>query len=155
LSFHSFSCESAVSETRHGGRGNQEGPRHAGPNSLQTRNLRQSYLEPPPLAESRITGAPLEDVFGKKGEANNGMFKTSFGGPVKMHGITANDAMGVNTWAGFAETDNQAVVDGDLLYWRTSVSANFATPVLARYFFPPRTTVATSRRGEQSHQEPV
>lgn len=64
-------------------------------------------------AESRITAAPLEEIFGKKGEANNGMFKVSYGRPVKMHGVTMGDAMGVNTWAGFAGTDDQAVVDGD------------------------------------------
>jgi hypothetical protein len=71
------------------------------------------YATPPVPAESRITGAPLEDIFGKKGEANNGMFKVSFGRPVKMHGVAAADAMGVNTWAGFAGTDEEAVVDGD------------------------------------------
>ncbi|MBK4736630.1 DUF1259 domain-containing protein [Noviherbaspirillum pedocola] len=71
------------------------------------------YAMPPVPAESRISGAPLESIFGKKGEANNGMFKVSFGRPVKMHGVTAGDAMGVNTWAGFAGTDEQALVDGD------------------------------------------
>lgn len=83
------------------------------------------YSEPPPPAENHITGAPLEDIFGKKGEANNGMFKVSFGRPVKMHGVTAGDAMGVNTWAGFAGTDNQAVVDGDF-----AVLENELQPVL-------------------------
>ena len=71
------------------------------------------YPTGPVPAESRITAAPLEEIFGKKGEANNGMFKVSYGRPVKMHGVTMGDAMGVNTWAGFAGTDDQAVVDGD------------------------------------------
>jgi hypothetical protein len=71
------------------------------------------YSMPSVPTKNRITGAPLEDIFGKKGEANNGMFKVSFGRPVKMHGVTAGDAMGANTWAGFAGTDDQAVVDGD------------------------------------------
>jgi hypothetical protein len=71
------------------------------------------YASKPVPVESHITGAPLEGIFGKKGETNNGMFKVSFGRPVKMHGVTAGDAMGVNTWAGFAGTDDQAVVDGD------------------------------------------
>lgn len=71
------------------------------------------YPSSPVPAESHITGAPLEGILGKKGEANNGMFKISLGRPVKMHGITAGDAMGVNTWAGFAGTDDRAVVDGD------------------------------------------
>lgn len=71
------------------------------------------YLAKPASGESHITAAPLEGIFGKKGETNNGMFKVSYGRPVKMHGTTAGDAMGVNTWAGFAGTDDQAVVDGD------------------------------------------
>jgi hypothetical protein len=62
---------------------------------------------------NRITAAPLDTVFGKKGETNNGMYKVSFGRPVKMHGLTMSEAMGVNTWAGFAGNDQQAVVDGD------------------------------------------
>jgi hypothetical protein len=41
------------------------------------------------------------------------MFKVSIGRPVKMHGATVGDAMGANTWAGFAGTDDQAMVDGD------------------------------------------
>ena len=71
------------------------------------------YPTSPVAGESYITAAPLEDIFGKKGKANNGMFKVSYGRPVKMHGATMGDAMGVNTWAGFAGTDDQAVVDGD------------------------------------------
>jgi hypothetical protein len=30
-----------------------------------------------------------------------------------MHGYTAGNAMGVNTWAAFAGSDDKAVVDGD------------------------------------------
>jgi hypothetical protein len=76
-------------------------------------------------AENHITAAPLESIFGKKGETNNGMFKVSFGRPVKMHGATAGDAMGANTWAGFAGTDDQALVDGDF-----AVLENELQPVL-------------------------
>ena len=64
-------------------------------------------------SESHITGAPLETILGNKGEANNGMFKVTIGRETKMHGMTMGNAMGVNTWAGFAGTDDQAVVDGD------------------------------------------
>ncbi|QDZ29609.1 DUF1259 domain-containing protein [Noviherbaspirillum sp. UKPF54] len=83
------------------------------------------YPAEPVPAQNRITGAPLEAVFGKKGESSNGMFKVSFGHPVKMHGVTAGDAMGANTWAGFAGTDSQAVVDGDF-----AVSEDELQPVL-------------------------
>jgi hypothetical protein len=76
-------------------------------------------------AENRISAAPLDAIFGKKGETNNGMYKASFGRPVKMHGLTAGDAMGVNTWAGFAGNDQQALVDGDF-----AVLENELQPVL-------------------------
>jgi len=72
-----------------------------------------AYAQPRVPAESRISAGPLDAIFGKKGESNNGMYKASFGRPVKMHGSTAGEAMGVNTWAGFAGNDQQAVVDGD------------------------------------------
>jgi len=79
----------------------------------------------PVPAENRITSAPLESIFGKKGEMNNGMFKVSYGRPVKMHGVTMGDPMGVNTWAGFGGTDDNAVVDGDF-----AVLENELQPVL-------------------------
>lgn len=71
------------------------------------------YKEGAIPSQSRITAAPLESIFGKKGEMNNGMFKVSFGYPVNMHETTVGDAMGANTWAGFAGTDDNALVDGD------------------------------------------
>jgi hypothetical protein len=64
-------------------------------------------------ATSHITGAPLEAILGGKGEANSGMFKVTLGRTTKMHGATMGSAMGINTWAGFAGTDADAVVDGD------------------------------------------
>ena len=71
------------------------------------------YAGKPVPSESRITSAPLETILGNKGEANNGMLKVTFGRETQMHGMTMGNAMGVNTWAGFAGTDDQAVVDGD------------------------------------------
>jgi hypothetical protein len=61
-----------------------------------------------------ITGAPLEDILGVKGQANGGMFKVVIGREVKMPcGCAMTKEMGVNTWAAFAGTDDNAVVDGD------------------------------------------
>lgn len=71
------------------------------------------YPSKPVPATSHITGAPLQAILGGKGEANNGMFKVTLGRQTKMHGVTMGNAMGVNTWAGFAGTDDDAVVDGD------------------------------------------
>jgi hypothetical protein len=63
--------------------------------------------------ESKITAAPLEGILGTKGETENGMFKVTIGRQAKMHDIKVGKDMGVNTWAAFAGTDEQAVVDGD------------------------------------------
>src|SRR5437773_4909871 len=67
-----------------------------------------------PPSRNSITSPALQKILGVKGEANNGMFKATFGRSVKMHGgEEAGKEMGVNTWAAFAGTDDNAVVDGD------------------------------------------
>ena len=43
----------------------------------------------------------------------NGVFKVTIGRETKMAGHTMGNAMGVNTWAAFAGSDERAVVDGD------------------------------------------
>ncbi|RQT23674.1 DUF1259 domain-containing protein [Burkholderia cepacia] len=63
--------------------------------------------------QSAITAAPLEAIFGSKGQTNNGMFKVVIGKPSSMHGVRIGNEMGVNTWAAFAGSDDEAVVDGD------------------------------------------
>ena len=61
-----------------------------------------------------ITGKTIEDILGVKGQANNGMFKVVVGREAKMPcGCAMTKEMGVNTWAAFAGTDDNAVVDGD------------------------------------------
>ena len=71
------------------------------------------YPMKPVAQQNAINGAPLENILGGKGEASNGMFKVTLGRDTKMHGMTMSNAMGVNTWAGFAGTNDNAVVDGD------------------------------------------
>jgi hypothetical protein len=64
--------------------------------------------------KNAITGAPIEAALGTKGQANNGMFKVVIGREVRMPcGCPMTKEMGVNTWAAFAGTDENAVVDGD------------------------------------------
>ncbi|MGE5525193.1 MAG: DUF1259 domain-containing protein [Rhodospirillaceae bacterium] len=63
--------------------------------------------------QNAITAAPLQQIFGLKGDTTDGMFKVVFGRTAHMHGIEVGKEMGVNTWAAFAGTDDQAVVDGD------------------------------------------
>lgn len=65
-------------------------------------------------AENHITAAELEKILGVKLQANNGMAKAVIGRTVTMDcGCEAGADMGVNTWAAFAGSDDNAVVDGD------------------------------------------
>jgi hypothetical protein len=43
-----------------------------------------------------------------EGESKDGMVKFTFGRPAKMHGVTLGNSMGVNTWAAFAGSDDNA-----------------------------------------------
>lgn len=74
-----------------------------------------AFSGPPIPAQSAITAVPLETVFGAKGQASNGMEKFTFGRTAKMHGATVGNQMGVNTWAAFAGSDDNAFVDGDFV----------------------------------------
>jgi hypothetical protein len=64
-------------------------------------------------AQNSITGKTIEDILGVKGQTNSGMFKVVIGRTTKMMGTDMGKEMGVNTWASFAGTDDNAVVDGD------------------------------------------
>jgi hypothetical protein len=64
-------------------------------------------------ATSSISAAPIEEVFGTKSQSSNGMVKVVIGRKTTMHGADVGNEMGVNTWAAFAGSDQQAVVDGD------------------------------------------
>src|SRR4029077_448171 len=63
--------------------------------------------------KNSISAQPLNKVFGMSSEANNGMVKFAIGHPATMDGVKIDNAMGVNTWAAFAGSDDNAIVDGD------------------------------------------
>jgi hypothetical protein len=63
--------------------------------------------------KNTISAEPLNAIFGMSGEVNKGMVKFTIGRPAKMHGVSIDKDMGVNTWAAFAGSDENAVVDGD------------------------------------------
>ena len=64
-------------------------------------------------ATSSISAGPIEEVFGMKSQSSNGMVKVVIGRKATMHGVEVGNEMGINTWAAFAGSDQQAVVDGD------------------------------------------
>ncbi|BCU76267.1 hypothetical protein llg_09820 [Luteolibacter sp. LG18] len=65
-------------------------------------------------AKSAITAAPLAEKIGGKPQEKDGMVKFVLGRTAKMPcGCEVGKEMGINTWAAFAGTDDNAVVDGD------------------------------------------
>ncbi len=67
-------------------------------------------------AANSVDAAALDKIFGQAGTAHNGMYKATFGRTARMaDGMTAGNAMGDNTWAGFAGSSDHAVVDGDFV----------------------------------------
>ena len=64
-------------------------------------------------AKTSLDPAKIEAVLGTKGELANGVYKVTIGRTTKMGGRAVGKAMGVNTWAAFAGSDDQEIVDGD------------------------------------------
>jgi len=80
----------------------------------------------PLSAKSAIDAAKLEAALGVKGQAKDGMFKATMGRSATAScGCAIGKTMGVNTWAAFAGSDENAVVDGDF-----AVAENELQPVL-------------------------
>jgi hypothetical protein len=65
-------------------------------------------------AVSDIEGKEIEKIIGHSGQASDGMFKVVIGRSATMPcGCEARKEMGVNTWAAFAGSPDNAFVDGD------------------------------------------
>ena len=74
----------------------------------------QEKAEKGPLPQKNsITPAPLNEIFAMQGEVKDGMVKFTVGKKSTMGGMEIGKEMGVNTWAAFAGSDDNAVVDGD------------------------------------------
>jgi len=102
----------------------------------------------PSLPErNSITAAPLNDIFDMQGEAKDGMVKFTIGRPAKMHGVNIDKDMGVNTWAAFVGSDDNAVVDGDF-----AVTEDELQPVLKSLLKDKINIVAIHQH--MTHEEP-
>ena len=97
--------------------------------------------------KNSITARPLNEIFGTQGELKDGMVKFSFGHPAKMHGVTVGNDMGVNTWAAFAGSDDNAIVDGDF-----AVTEDQLQPVLKSLLKDKINIVAIHQH--MTHEEP-
>src|SRR5207247_11435412 len=63
--------------------------------------------------KNSISAEPLNKIFGAQGDVKDGMVKFTIGRTAMMHGVKIDNTMGVNTWAAFAGSDDNAIVDGD------------------------------------------
>jgi len=101
-----------------------------------------------PLPEKNsITAAPLNEIFGTQGESKDGMVKFTIGRPATMHGVNIGKDMGVNTWAAFAGSDDNAIVDGDF-----AVTEDELQPVLKSLLKDKINIVAIHQH--MTHEEP-
>ena len=94
-----------------------------------------------------INAAPLNEIFGIQGESKDGMVKFTIGRPAKMHDVTIDKDMGVNTWAAFAGSDDNAIVDGDF-----AVTEDELQPVLRSLLKGKINIVAIHQH--MTHEEP-
>ena len=76
-------------------------------------------------AKSTLDTARIAKIVGHEGEQNGAVFKITVGRPdldVKEMGATINARMGLNTWAAFVGTDEDAAVAGDVAMLETEVT---------------------------------
>lgn len=66
-------------------------------------------------AKTSLDPKIVEGVMGMKGQMANGVYKVTIGRTTKMEGMQVGNTMGINTWAAFVGSDQQAVVDGDFV----------------------------------------
>ena len=64
-------------------------------------------------ARTALDTKAIDAALGWSGELKDGVYKVTIGRETRMHGDAMGIAMGVNTWAAFAGTDDSAVADGD------------------------------------------
>ena len=74
----------------------------------QSENEKKSLPE-----KSSITPSSLNEIFAMQGDVKEGMVKFTIGRKSQMSGMEIGKEIGVNTWAAFAGTDDNAIVDGD------------------------------------------
>jgi hypothetical protein len=64
-------------------------------------------------AKTSLSPKVVESALRYAGELKDGVYKVTIGRKTSMQGHEMGKAMGVNTWAAFAGSDDQAIVDGD------------------------------------------
>lgn len=91
------------------------------------------HVTPPPASLASTVGTPLDvtkiaRIVGHEGEQSGAVYKITVGRDdlgMKEHGAVINARMGLNTWAAFVGTQEDAAVAGDI-----AMLENEVTPVL-------------------------
>jgi uncharacterized protein DUF1259 len=71
--------------------------------------------------KTSLDPAKIEAILHEKGTLADGVYKVVVGRTTHMHGAVMGNTMGVNTWAAFVGSDDQAVVDGDFAMLESEV----------------------------------
>lgn len=108
---------------------------------------KDSFGAVPLPQKNSVNAGPLNQIFETQGESKDGMIKFTFGRPAKMHGTNIGKDMGVNTWAAFAGSDDNAIVDGDF-----AVTEDELQPVLKSLLKDKINIVAIHQH--MTHEEP-
>ena len=108
---------------------------------------KDSFGASPLPQKNSINAGLLNQIFEAQSESKDGMLKFTFGRPAKMHGVNIDKDMGVNTWAAFAGSDDNAIVDGDF-----AVSEDELQPVLKSLLKDKVNIVAIHQH--MTHEEP-
>jgi hypothetical protein len=72
-------------------------------------------------AKSALDTGQVERLLGARGELADGVYKVTIAKSTRMHGESIGAAMGINTWAAFAGTEEQAVVEGDFAMYEAEL----------------------------------
>ena len=91
------------------------------------------HVTPPTVASRTGAGAPLDvakiaKIIGHQGEQSGAVYKITIGRDdleIKEHGATINARMGLNTWAAFVGSQEDAAIAGDIAMLESEI-----TPVL-------------------------
>ena len=78
------------------------------------------------LPEGPLSGMELSKIIGHAGEQTGAVYKITIGRAdldLREHGAPIDARMGLNTWAAFAGSDDQAVVAGDVAMLATEVTS--------------------------------
>jgi hypothetical protein len=78
-------------------------------------------------AKTSLDPKKIEEVIGAKGELSAGVYKITFGRITKLNDREVGNTMGVNTWAAFVGSDENAVVDGDFVMFENELQAVLKT----------------------------